>query len=299
MTGKILDSGAPIALVLILPIALVVVVLYAAWPLLLLLIALIIAWKIWENYQWQKWSKQVNPFFYQLIKDNQGCLTVMDLSLKANLSGRAARKFLDKKVEEYGTQRKEIEDKGTVYYFPTVSALGSIFDDSEPELESEELVHKETPELAQQSPNFQVSEIAPLVEAENDQHSADLESKIDESGEKAAEYPSQTSSETKIEVEKGLEDSEDYLAEEAEEGLETEEDFVSQHDLNHQHKHSLALIQAELAKRLDLNPSTVGRRKSDPDFSQWSQSKDPQGIAWKYVPQTKMFVPADVQAESS
>jgi hypothetical protein len=54
-----------------------------------------------------------------------------------------------------------------------------------------------------------------------------------------------------------------------------------------------SLIQAELAKRLDLNSSTVGRRKSDPDFEEWSQSKDPEGIAWRYESETKMFVAVD------
>jgi hypothetical protein len=54
-----------------------------------------------------------------------------------------------------------------------------------------------------------------------------------------------------------------------------------------------ALIQAELAKRLDLNSSTVGRRKSDPDFPEWSQSKDPEGKAWAYVPETKLFIPVE------
>jgi hypothetical protein len=37
----------------------------------------------------------------------------------------------------------------------------------------------------------------------------------------------------------------------------------------------------------------VGRRKSGPDFPEWSQSKDPEGIAWKYVSETQMFVPVD------
>ena len=51
-----------------------------------------------------------------------------------------------------------------------------------------------------------------------------------------------------------------------------------------------SLIQAELAKRLDLNSSTVGRRKSDPDFELWSMSKDPEGIAWRYDQDTKLYV---------
>jgi hypothetical protein len=56
---------------------------------------------------------------------------------------------------------------------------------------------------------------------------------------------------------------------------------------------SQSLIQAELAKRLDVHSSTVGKRKSDPDFSEWSQSRDPEGIAWKYSPENKEFLPLE------
>jgi hypothetical protein len=58
------------------------------------------------------------------------------------------------------------------------------------------------------------------------------------------------------------------------------------------------LIQAELAKRLDVHSSTVGKRKSDDDFPEWSQSRDPEGIAWEYNPDTKEFVPLDKIPES-
>ncbi len=53
------------------------------------------------------------------------------------------------------------------------------------------------------------------------------------------------------------------------------------------------MIQAELAKRLDVHSSTVGKRKSDPDFWEWSQSRDPEGIAWEYRSDTKEFVPLE------
>lgn len=76
--------------------------------------------------------RENQSFFNQLIKEHQGRLTPVDLSLKANLTGGAARRFLDQKAEEYGAQRKQMEDKGTIYYFLTASALGSILDDSEP-----------------------------------------------------------------------------------------------------------------------------------------------------------------------
>jgi hypothetical protein len=58
------------------------------------------------------------------------------------------------------------------------------------------------------------------------------------------------------------------------------------------------LIQAELAKRLDVHSSTVGKRKSDPDFADWSQSRDPEGLAWVYSPETKEFMPQN-KAESA
>lgn len=46
----------------------------------------------------------------------------------------------------------------------------------------------------------------------------------------------------------------------------------------------LTLNQADLAKRLNSNPSTLGRhqKKGDEHFSQWSKAKDPEKLAWKY-----------------
>ena len=112
MTGKVLDNNATGILVLIIPIAFVIIVVYKLWPFLLLLAILIVAWRIWQNYQWQQWSMQVNPYFNDLIKQNRGCLTPVDLSLKANLSARSARIFLERKAEEYGAQRKLVKDRG-------------------------------------------------------------------------------------------------------------------------------------------------------------------------------------------
>jgi hypothetical protein len=244
MTGKVIDNNAAGFLVLILPFAFGIVLLYQAWPYLLLLLGLSIIGKIWDNYQWQKWCYQVNPCFNQLIKDNRGYLTPMDLSLKANMTGRAAKRFLDRKAEEYGAQRK-LHEGSPIYYFITSSALGSIFDDSEPPSAEDEDEESDTPPsktastLAGSAGNA-IAQLAEIKEARQQSHPTSSQS------------PSNTL--------------------EAPEGQ--------------------ALIQAELAKRLDINPSTVGRRKSDPDFPEWSQSKDPDGIAWKYDPQTKLFVPA-------
>lgn len=260
MTGKVLENNTAGALVLILPLALAMVLLYKAWPFLLLFFLLTIAWKIWENYQWQQWCRHVNPFFNALIRENRGCLTAMDLSLKANLTGGSARRFLERKAEEYGAQRQSLGEKGTVYYFITASALGTIFDDSEPTAEEEEpepaptvtipqLASAATPEATPPLP-APASSFAQLVELKEARQEVEVSAEITKS------EPSATAANTASQP-------------------------------------AFSLIQAELAKRLDINPSTLGRRKSEPDFSQWSQSKDPDGIAWKYLSDSKLFVPVE------
>ncbi|MBO9997809.1 MAG: hypothetical protein J7641_02185 [Cyanobacteria bacterium SID2] len=54
-----------------------------------------------------------------------------------------------------------------------------------------------------------------------------------------------------------------------------------------------SLIQAQLARRLAVSPSTIGKRKHKPDFSEWVRTKDPDGISWHYCDDTKQFHPAD------
>lgn len=45
-----------------------------------------------------------------------------------------------------------------------------------------------------------------------------------------------------------------------------------------------------LAERLKVSVCTISKRKSQSDFSQWSKSKDPEGISWKYSAKSQMFV---------
>ncbi|MBE9128938.1 MULTISPECIES: hypothetical protein [unclassified Coleofasciculus] len=246
MTGKVIDSSANRILIFIIPFAFLSILLYKTWPYLLGLLSVTILFKIWQQYRWLQWSKQVNPFFNQLIKENQGCLTSLDLSLKANISGSAARRYLDKKAEEFGAKRRLYEDRGIVYYFLTASALGSIFESSDPPPESEyESLTSQTPRLIQllAEEESMISENTALTEE-------------DEAPQK---------------LEKSLYQDENLGEKEPEA--------------------SHSLIQAELAKRLEVHSSTVGKRKSDPDFAEWSQSKDPEGIAWEYSPETREFLP--------
>ena len=57
-----------------------------------------------------------------------------------------------------------------------------------------------------------------------------------------------------------------------------------------------SLIQSELAKRLGVYSSTVFKRRDDPQFSEWSRNRDPDGIAWTYSKETKEFFPLDGEA---
>ena len=273
MTGKVLDNNATGILVLIIPIAFVIIVVYKLWPFLLLLAILIVAWRIWQNYQWQQWSMQVNPYFNDLIKQNRGCLTPVDLSLKANLSARSARIFLERKAEEYGAQRKLVKDRGEVFYFLTAGALNTIFEDSEPLSTEDPLSVKEEKEeySSIKTPEF----VESLAEAKKpDKLSIKGIAQLAKQEQKLAT----TSKEAKADSPTSLEKTSD-----------TKVAAKTKQEINP----LSALIQADLAKRLDLNSSTVGRRKSKPDFPEWSQSKDPEGIAWKYLKDKELFVPAD------
>lgn len=304
MTGKVIDSSANGLLILILPIAFLIVLLFKAWPVLLALFILSIIFKIWQQYQWKQWSKQVNPYFNELVKENQGCLTALDLSMKANLSGSAARRYLDKKAEEFGAQRQVYEDKGTVYYFLTASALGSIFDESEPPLElegesasSQALKPTELEALADTSPPKSESSLSDLPEPPEPLEEEEPSDVPEPPEPLEKEEPSVAENAFSTEdIEEALEPMPQAEPEQTA-SLDEQEDVWAE-AADKEPQASQSLIQAELAKRLDVHSSTVGKRKSDPDFSEWSQSRDPEGIAWVYSAETKEFVPVEAKAES-
>jgi hypothetical protein len=52
------------------------------------------------------------------------------------------------------------------------------------------------------------------------------------------------------------------------------------------------LTQTALAKRLGVSTSTLSRRKTLADLEDWSQTKDPEGIAWQYLSTEQCFSPA-------
>ncbi|MUH01357.1 hypothetical protein F7734_57465 [Scytonema sp. UIC 10036] len=244
MSEKTIESYGKGFLVLLLPISFLIIFLVATWRIWLGVILLVLMLNVWQFYKWQQWSQQVNPIFHQLLKENQGRITPVDLAMKGNFSGETARRYLESKAAEFGARALDSEDGGKVYYFITASTLGSILDDSEPpkELPAERVAYQPLPILAPPPPKL-------LVE------------------EPEAELPPQPPQETpKKSLEKQL--------------------FFG------------SLIQSELAKRLNVYSSTVYKRRDDPDFPEWSRSKDPDGIAWKYSRKTKEFFPLELEEKS-
>ncbi len=293
MTGKVIDNSANGILILLLPIAFAAIVLFEAWPYLLALLIFTIIIKVWQQYQWQQWSKEVNPFFNQLIKDNQGCLTALDLAMKAQISGAAAERYLNRKSEEFGAKRQVYEDKGTVYYFLTASALGSLFESSEPPLDREsESLTNQAPKLVDiLSDSDEVSEGSELastysidrVESQGD-FLTQVKQKLFGDEEDGNEL------ERAYSIEK-IKQEGDFLTQVKKHLFSDDDEQLGENEPEVANEIPQSLIQSELAKRLDVHASTVGKRKSDSDFSDWSKSKDPDGIAWQYSPETKEFLP--------
>ncbi len=51
-----------------------------------------------------------------------------------------------------------------------------------------------------------------------------------------------------------------------------------------------SMTDAKMASRLRVKTATLGKAKKRTDFSSWSKSKDPEGIAWQWVPESKCFL---------
>lgn len=53
------------------------------------------------------------------------------------------------------------------------------------------------------------------------------------------------------------------------------------------------LTGTQLADRLNIHSSILSRRRSKPDFSEWSQKLDPNRVAWKYIGFSRRFYPTE------
>ena len=313
MNEKAVDSSANVGLILILPISLLIILLYTTWPVLLAGIVLNISFNFWKRYQWQQWCQKVNPIFHQLIKENRGSVTALDLAMKTNFSAAIAKRYLDTKAEEFGAQYQDDKDRVRVYYFMTASTLGKILDDSEPPSLTQQNAQIDSQLLSDQNQSLQLESTHPT---HREQATSFINHTFEASPEAAAHI---LSAPELLQSENG-----ESLKEEIDSSLLTDQNKLllnedttppthtgqaksviapaahtppEQAEPVHIQSAPEYLLQSELAKRLDVHSSTVYKRRDDPDFPEWSRSKDPEGIAWKFIPDTKQFCPLEPDPE--
>jgi hypothetical protein len=114
-------------LLILIPAAFLAVFVSVAWPLLMGVALLFTGNNLWQSYQISKLSQQVNPLFNQLIIEKHGAITPLELSVRANIPGNLANRYLHGKAVEFGGTSHRSSTQGVVYNFLTVNSLESVF----------------------------------------------------------------------------------------------------------------------------------------------------------------------------
>jgi hypothetical protein len=287
-------------LLVLIPAALTMSALFVAWPVILGVTLLIAGGNVWQSYEWSKTAQSIDPVFQQLIVQNRGEISPIDLSLKANISGKVSQRYLATRAGEFGTGSRQHPDRGQVYYFVSISTLGSIFDDSERELElpaiapattpvavfptvatpiaaiPEELVPTATiPPIAQAIPI--ATEIVEPIAPPTLPHSQESGSGLSNLRQLFDEEPAPT---TQASVETAVTEP-------------VVEPVVAMAPTALPDTPTVTIIQSELAKRLDVHSSTIYKRRSEPDFTDWTRNRDPDGLAWGYAEAAKEYYRID------
>ncbi len=282
-------------LLVLLPAALAMSALFVAWPFILGTTLLIAGGNIWQNYEWTKTARSIDPFFQQLVIQNRGEISPIDLSLRANISGKVSQKYLATRAGEFGTGSRQHPDRGQIYYFVSVSTLGSIFDDSEsdasalasaatpvaalpstpistdiiPQVSTPPVVTISVVEVATSSISAIVEPIAPpapLPVVGTDANVSEL-SNLRQLFDEAAPPTTPVSAEV------------EHITELPEIPAVTAAPPAPM----------VTIIQSELAKRLDVHSSTIYKRRSEPGFTDWTRNRDPEGVAWGYAEAAKEY----------
>ncbi len=63
-------------------------------------------------------SEQLREIFFRLLEENNGQVTVLQMSKAANLHGEEAKNYLDEKAVEFDANFDTSEEGGIVYKFP-------------------------------------------------------------------------------------------------------------------------------------------------------------------------------------
>jgi hypothetical protein len=275
-------------LLVLIPAALTMSALFVAWPVILGVTLLIAGGNVWQSYEWSKTAQSIDPVFQQLIVQNRGEISPIDLSLKANISGKVSQRYLATRADEFGTGSRQHPDRGQVYYFVSISTLGRIFDDSERELElpaiapatnpvaafqpvatpivaiPEELVPTATiPPIAVAMPI--VTEIVEPISPPAIPLPPEPVSELSNLRQLFDEEAAPTVTPMKVEVEVATVVAPEPVA---------EVPTTSAPDAP-----VVTIIQSELAKRLD--------------FTDWTRNRDPDGLAWGYAEAAKEYYRID------
>jgi hypothetical protein len=274
MSEKVIDTkNAPYFLLILVPAALAMSTLFVAWRQILAGTAVLVGVSVYQLKKWGDKVKSIDPFFQRLILQNRGEITPIDLSFGANISGAQATRYLAEKAKEFGAGSRQYADRGQVYYFISVSTLGSIFDDSEdldiiPAIAASQTAPISLPPAAIAPPTIEVETppIAPLA-------SISLP-------EPPVAEPTEIESSNLRDVLEDLDDLPTPIASSHLPESTTDRPIVK-------------IIQSELAKRLDVHSSTIYKRRSEPDFTDWTRNRDPEGLAWAYAEAQKEYYRVD------
>jgi hypothetical protein len=276
-------------LLVLIPAALTMSALFVAWPVILGVTLLIAGGNVWQSYEWSKTTQSIDPFFQQLIVQNRGEISPIDLSLRANISGKVSQRYLATRAGEFGTGSRQHPDRGQIYYFVSVSTLGSIFDDSERDAPAIEpvtnpvVVLQPAPISTQSIPEISVPPVAtpPIVEVA--QSSIPAFEPIPQPAPPTSQPPvSELSNLSQLFDREAAPTTIPVTAE-------IEPDPVANVSAPDPQTPLVTIIQSELAKRLDVHSSTIYKRRGEPDFTDWTRNRDPEGVAWGYAEASKEY----------
>jgi hypothetical protein len=302
-------------LLVLIPAALTMSALFVAWPVILGVTVLIAGGNIWQSYEWSKTVRSIDPVFQQSIVQYRGEISPLDLAVKANISGNVAKRYLATKANEFGTGSRQHPDRGQVYYFVSLNTLGRLFDDSEAELP--ELMPAATPVVAFTYPSVPAqlatpdnidAQSVPVEPTSASLTSTDTTAQIFTpaapvvTGDPIVSLPVVAESTPTLAVDTvPVVTSEPISLKEA---IAQSEPTIA--DTQELAKSSIAselklpadapavtILQSDLAKRLDVHSSTIYKRRSEPNFTDWTRNRDPDGTGWGYLVETKEYYRVD------
>ena len=148
MIDKTTPSNNSSLFILIIPLAFISIILIKTWKVILSIIFLGVGWRVWQQYEWQQFRQQIDPYFKNLMQDKRGILTVLDLAKTAQIPNSLASKYLLSKARQYGAELLSYGDDRDTYYFLTAGVIQGILADSEPDTISQKFVPPSPAELA-------------------------------------------------------------------------------------------------------------------------------------------------------